>query len=152
MRRFVSIFAVLIGIGMYLGIDVGPLLSAIALMMIMLAGVFYMFSRKVSSVFIESILILLFGPVFVVCLIQLVLGFLGQLFVSIGGAIDPSSILVILLLLMFLAFAIVMWERRRGHQIDRYQIQGAEREPIIPEAYHQIHHEGGQQEDEPERI
>jgi len=84
--------------------------------------------------------ILLFGPV-------LVCSFLGLVFTN-GNPIweglsnvDPIWIIGTMGLLILSTFIYVRRQQHRGHRVDHYQLQGAEREPVLPEPRHDFDHE-----------
>jgi len=132
MNRLLAICIILMGIGMYGGVYLQPLLNSILSLMLVMAGLYYIFHRRFSRQLWRNFLILLIGPIFVCCLIGLVLGNGSRI---LGGfsEIDPIWVIVVVVLLMLSAFTYIFWQHHRQRQVDRYHLQGAEREPVLPE-------------------
>lgn len=130
MERYLVLGAILIGLGNFVGVYLQPLLNGILILMILIAGLFYMFRARLPRWFWRNFLIMLVGPIIVYCLLGVFMGHKSWLFPS-TGVIDPFWVTALLVALMLLASGYVIY-RHRSHQIDSYQLQGAEREPVLP--------------------
>ena len=137
MRRFLIIFSVLIAVGIRLGIDFYSLLGGLLLILIVAAGFMYMFTHKLVPQLLECFIILLFVPPLVLIAIYYVENFIRQLISGAPIDANPFPVFIILLLLMILAFIYVFRTRLRNRRVESQHLQGAEREPILPQTQFQ---------------
>ena len=131
MRRFMIIFSMVIGFGLLFGLGQSIWTHILALI-IMLIGVLYMFTGRVLPQFVETFLILLFVPLFVIFLFNLIKQFFGS------GGLNPQiniplwPFIVGAFLLSFLAAFYVFRIRRQNQRLGSSENQGSEREPVVP--------------------
>lgn len=103
MRGFLSLFAVSLGIALFVGVDIFPLVGGILMLLIMAEAVFIMFGGPLPRFLTEIFLFILLGPIFVSSLIHLLIDLGRQMLISINISFNPVQIFLILLILMFLA-------------------------------------------------
>ena len=132
MRLFMIVFSILIGFSLLLGFDSFSVWTGLLLLIILFIGVLYMFTGKVLPQFIETFLIVLFIPLSVIYIYNLISQFIQSTSVNSQLSINVWPFLRVILFLMFLAFLYVLSIRRQNQRLDRFRLQGSEREPVVP--------------------
>jgi len=132
MRRFMIIFSIIIGISLLFGPDGFSVWTHILALLIMLIGVLYMFTGRILPQFVETLLIVLVVPLFVIYLYSFTAQFIRSLSLNPQIDVSPWPILIIVFLLMFCASLYILHIRRQNQRLNRPRTPGSEREPVIP--------------------
>lgn len=128
MRRFMIIFSIVIGFGLLFGSDGYAGWTNLLGLIIMLIGVFYMFTRRVLPQLVETLLIVLFVPMLVIYLYYFITNLFRSHLSNPNMDISLWPFLVIAFLLSFFASLYVIRIRRQNQRLE----QGSEREPVVP--------------------
>jgi uncharacterized membrane protein len=132
-RRISGITAVCLGIGMYLGLQLQSLWYCFLLLILVLAGFHFMFKGRFPGQLLESLVILIFGPLFVLYMFGIAANCGTYIFRQVGVVVDPGVIVGILIIIFLAASVYIGVNHFRNREIDRFELQGAEREPVIPD-------------------
>ena len=125
MNRLIGVIILLFGLMMILGVDISHF-SHFVIAIFILYGAYHLILRqRLPSQFGVNILLLVFGPLLILCI--------GYTILSSFNELHPSEMVVLFLLLVGI---ILIWtfkiKNKAGIQKDSKQLRGHEREFIAP--------------------
>ena len=141
-RRISGIIAVCLGIGMYFGLQLQSFWYCFLLLILVLAGIHFMLWGRFPGQLLESLVIFIFGPFFVMYMIGIVMDCSSYIFEQAVSEIGYGLIATILIIVVLAVSLYIGVNHFRNREIDRFQLQGAEREPVIPDQLDENEHEG----------
>lgn len=128
MNWLVGYAVILIVLAALVGGNATYLLQLFVLILIIGAAMHIMFKRRMPKRFGENMMLLIFGPSLLICLLSMILSKIP------GGRFNINWFMVILVvfLLVYSWYGWRRWQNRKRGQTDQYQLRGSEREFILP--------------------